>query len=100
MCEGDGGFQHSLGKERLNPSQNPEYNSVMGVEVVPKLTFEQFRQLPDDGRRYELVRGEVHLTPSPTTKHQLVLRRLSTSLDTFISKNRLGEVMLALSMFA
>jgi len=67
----------------------------MGVEVVPKLTFEQFRQLPDDGKRYELVRGEVHLTPSPTTKHQLVLQRLFASLNSHLSKNPLGRMLIA-----
>jgi len=41
----------------------------MGTEVIPKLTFEQFRQLPDYGKQYELVHGEVHLTPAPTTRH-------------------------------
>ena len=71
------------------------YNMPMGVEVVPKLTFEQFRQLPEDGKQYELVRGEVHLTPSPTTKHQLVLLRLVTSLDMYLSKNPVGRVLFA-----
>ncbi|MGO8791567.1 MAG: Uma2 family endonuclease [Terriglobia bacterium] len=67
----------------------------MGIEVVPKLTFEEFRQLPDDGKRYELVRGEVHLTPSPTTKHQVVLHRLVSSLDLYLSKNPVGETLFA-----
>jgi Uma2 family endonuclease len=67
----------------------------MGIEVVPKLTYEQFRQLPDDGRRYELVRGEAHLTPSPTTKHQLILGRLYASLDAYVAKTRVGRVLFA-----
>lgn len=67
----------------------------MGVEVVPKLRYEQFRQLPDDGKRYELVRGEVHLTPSPTTKHQLVLLRIVSSLNLYLSKNPLGRMLFA-----
>ncbi len=67
----------------------------MGIEVSPKLTFEQFRALPEDGKRYELVHGEVHLTPSPTTKHQLVLHRLVSSLDIYLSKNHQGEILFA-----
>jgi hypothetical protein len=31
------------------------YNPFMGAEVIPKLTYEEFRQLPDDGKRYELI---------------------------------------------
>src|SRR5579862_5589899 len=67
----------------------------MGIEVAPKLTYEQFRQLPDDGRRYELVRGEVHVTPSPTTKHQIISGRLHASLAGYLSKNPLGRVLYA-----
>jgi Uma2 family endonuclease len=67
----------------------------MGAEVIPKLTYEQFRQLPDDGKRYELICGEVHLTPAPSTKHQLVLKRLYSSLDTHVTGKELGEVYFA-----
>jgi len=67
----------------------------MGVEVAARITFEQFRQLPDDGKRYELVRGEVHLTPSPTTKHQLVLARLHAALDRYLTESHLGRVLFA-----
>ena len=64
----------------------------MGLEVIPKLTFEQFRELPSDGKRYELIHGEVHVTPSPATRHQFALQNLSQDLGTFVSKNRLGDI--------
>ena len=67
----------------------------MGAEVIPKLTYEQFRQLPDDGKQYELVHGEVHLTPAPTTRHQFVLRNLTGSLLHYLDKNTLGELAFA-----
>src|SRR3990172_7711227 len=71
------------------------YNDRMGSEVIPKLTHDQFRQLPDDGKRYELIRGEVHLTPAPTTRHQFTLRNLSVSLVNYLATNPLGEVAFA-----
>ncbi len=67
----------------------------MGAEVIPKLSFEEFRQLPVDGKRYELVQGEVHVTPAPATRHQAVLQNLSGNLWPFVIKNRLGEVWTA-----
>jgi Uma2 family endonuclease len=67
----------------------------MGTEVIPKLTFEQFRQLPSDGKQYELLHGEVHLTPVPTTRHQFVLRNLTGSLLQCLAKNPLGELAFA-----
>ncbi len=71
------------------------YNRGMGLEVIPKLTYEEFRQLPDDGKRYELIHGRVHLTPAPSTRHQFVSQNLSMSLGPFVVKNRLGEVAAA-----
>ncbi len=67
----------------------------MGTEVIPKLTFEQFRQLPSDGKRYELVRGGVHVTPAPATRHQAILQNLSGNLWSHVIKNHLGEVWTA-----
>lgn len=67
----------------------------MGAEVIPKLTYGEFRKLPDDGKRYELIRGEVHLTPAPNTKHQWVLQNLNLSLGLHVQKEHLGEVWVA-----
>jgi len=64
----------------------------MGTQVIPKLTYEEFRQLPDDGKRYELIGGEVHLTPAPNTKHQFVVHNLDIALSLYVQKNKLGEV--------
>jgi Uma2 family endonuclease len=71
------------------------YNQFMGTEVIPKLSFEEFRQLPSDGRRYELVCGEVHVTPAPATRHQAILQNLSGNLWPHVIKNHLGEVWTA-----
>jgi hypothetical protein len=34
------------------------------------LTYSDLAALPDDGRRYELYRGELSVTPSRGTRHQ------------------------------
>ena len=71
------------------------YNCCMGTEVIPKLTYEEFRRLPDDGKRYELIGGEVHLTPAPHTKHQYVVHNLDIPLSVYVQKNKLGDVWTA-----
>ena len=71
------------------------YNALMRVEVIPKVTFEEFRQFPVDGKRYELVRGEVHVTPAPATRHQAIVQNLAISLEPHVIKNKLGEVYTA-----
>ena len=69
------------------------YNALMGVEVIPKITFEEFRQFPVDGKRYELVRGEVRVTPAPATRHQFIVHNLAMSLGLHVIKQNLGEVL-------
>lgn len=71
------------------------YNGFMGTEVIPKLSYEEFRQLPDDGKRYELIHGEVHLTPAPTTRHQWASHNLDISVSVHVQKEHLGEVWVA-----
>jgi len=71
------------------------YNLHMATEVIPKVTFEEFRQFPIDGKRYELVRGEVHVTPAPATRHQAIVQNLAVSLGPHVIKNNLGEVYTA-----
>lgn len=38
--------------------------------------FDQLADLPDDGRRYEVVDGHLVVTPPPSQDHQLVAARL------------------------
>jgi Uma2 family endonuclease len=71
------------------------YNGAMAVYAIPKLTYEEFRQLPDDGKRYELIQGKVHLSPAPSIRHQCVLGNLHQTLGPFVVRNRLGEVFVA-----
>jgi Uma2 family endonuclease len=67
----------------------------MGTEVIPKLSFDEFRELPSDGKRYELVGGEVHVTPAPATRHQAIVQNLSGNLWPYVIINNLGELWTA-----
>lgn len=63
--------------------------------VQPRLTYSELRMMPDDGKRYELVNGEVFVTPSPNVKHQRTLHRLSVSMTNHVGAHKLGEVFVA-----
>ena len=39
-------------------------------------TYEEYRRLPDDGNRYEIVDGRLLVKPAPRTFHQTISRRL------------------------
>jgi len=66
-------------------------------EAVEKIrfTYEDYRQLPDDGRRYEVIEGELVMAPSPARKHQEIIVNLGLALGFFIKSHSLGKFYFA-----
>lgn len=58
-------------------------------------TYEDYLRLPDDGRRYEVIRGVLYVAPSPNYDHQLAHWRLSHALSNHIVANHLGVLLSA-----
>jgi len=60
------------------------------------LTYDDYATFPDnDGIRKEIIEGDLFMSPAPSIKHQLILKRLSQLLDQFVQRKSLGEVLLA-----
>jgi Uma2 family endonuclease len=64
----------------------------MSVPAALKFTYEDYCLLPED-QRYEVVDGELLLTPAPTTLHQLAKRRLVRILEDFGESTGLGSIL-------
>jgi Uma2 family endonuclease len=63
--------------------------------ATAKVTYDHYR-LMDDGKRYELIDGELlEMTPAPTPRHQQVLGRIYLALSTHVSGGKLGVVYLS-----
>jgi Uma2 family endonuclease len=58
-------------------------------------TYEDYRRLPDDGKRYEIIRGEPVVCPSPSSRHQVVSMALSEFLGAFVRAGGLGRCLAA-----
>ena len=56
-------------------------------------TYDEYARLPDDGNRYEVIDGEVLVTPSPSPTHQHILLRLSLALHVYVEHEGLGVVL-------
>jgi Uma2 family endonuclease len=65
---------------------------VMSVPESLRFTYEDYARLPDD-RRYEVIDGELFLTPAPTPFHQIVKGRIEDILKAHVQKHRLGLVL-------
>lgn len=65
----------------------------MGAFAENKWTVDRVLALPDDGNRYEVVDGELYVSPAPRLLHQWVLMQLAARLLAYVSANELGIVV-------
>ncbi len=63
--------------------------------AVQSITAEELLRMPDDGFRYELIRGELKKTPPPGEKHGRVAMRFGWRLAQHVETNNLGVVYAA-----
>jgi Uma2 family endonuclease len=57
------------------------------------ITDEELLQLPEDGNKYEVVDGELVVSPGAGWRHERIVAELITRLRSFVSERRLGEVL-------
>jgi Uma2 family endonuclease len=68
----------------------------MATTVFRKVSYAEFQELPrHDSRIFELIEGEIFMTPSTNSRHQRVVGRLFRTLSDFVEKDDLGEVFIA-----
>lgn len=58
-------------------------------------TYTDYLSLPPDSSGYQIIRGELLVTPSPKRNHQWVVQRLFALLEVHINRNGLGELYIA-----
>jgi Uma2 family endonuclease len=59
------------------------------------LTYDDYCLLPNDRNRYEILDGELSVTPAPATKHQTALGNLYRFLANYVVANQLGKLFIA-----
>jgi Uma2 family endonuclease len=53
----------------------------MATGLKTRLDYDDYCAIPTDGKRYELIDGQVHVTPAPSPLHQRVVLRLARVLQ-------------------
>jgi Uma2 family endonuclease len=65
----------------------------MAVAIqVKKWTLAEVHRLPEDGNKYELVRGELFVTPPPGDEHETIAATLNAILAPYVHAHGLGLV--------
>jgi len=68
------------------------------MSAIPKevrLNYEDLLEMPDDGKRYEVIDGRLFVSPSPWPQHQDAVTALVARLRTYADERGLGWVLVA-----
>ena len=79
------------------PTTTDELSVVTPADWVPgppqgSWTYDDYAALPNDGNRYEIVRGVLVMTPAPSPEHQDIVGEIFSALRTHIKLAGLGRV--------
>ncbi len=74
------------------PSSSEE---LLELALQRRLTAKDLAALPDDGNRYEIIGGQLFVSPSPTYRHQFVSMKLGNALDAYLTSTNAGTVIAA-----
>ena len=67
----------------------------MAMPATTRWTADMVRALPDDGKRYEVIDGELFVTPAPTLLHQHAAFEIATLLKPYVATHAIGVVVLS-----
>jgi len=77
---------------RLMPSSGYEAAiAMMSANTNVRWTVADLEVLPEDGRRYEIIDGELFVTRAPHWKHQNVSVKIGMALEGWSVQSGLGE---------
>ncbi len=62
------------------------------AQTIGAWTLAEFDRLPDDGNTYELVDGELFVTPAPSPAHESLAVTLRLLIEPYVIEHALGRV--------
>jgi Uma2 family endonuclease len=63
--------------------------------ISTKYTHSDLLAIPDDGKRREVLDGELLVSPSPKLFHQRIIKRLLAAFVRYLERHPIGEVFLS-----
>jgi len=92
------GSVRTLGRAELRQHSSAEQIMAMSAVSPRRWTRAEVERLVDERRgytpRYELVDGELLVTPGPDWRHQRLVLRLALLLEPYVAAHTIGEIFL------
>jgi len=60
--------------------------------VTARITWQDAQLMPEDGKRYEAIGGELYVTAAPSRRHQWVVQKLAAEFERLLVRPGHGEV--------
>ncbi len=73
---------------------NTYYKDKANFDLENSYTVKDYLNL-QEGIPYQLIEGELIMTPSPITRHQVIARNIFRKVDNFVHQNKLGYTYFA-----
>lgn len=85
-----------LRRASLRPNPPGIYRMAMPAHAHPtEWTVDMLDALPNDGNRYEIIDGDLVVTPSPSNAHQLVVGALYSRLRAYMRPTQVGRATIS-----
>lgn len=65
------------------------------TQLTRPLTYDDLKHMPEDRNRYEIINGELLVSPAPSLAHQLLSGRLFKTLSAHVDTHGLGQLLYA-----
>ena len=67
----------------------------MAVRANVRFKADDIWDCPDDGRRYEVIDGQLYVSPAPSFEHQYLATNLLLHVGPFVRERHLGKIVMA-----
>ena len=81
--------------QSFNPPPTVESSARAWPPAQGDWTFSDYAKLPDNGFRYEVIYGDLYMSPAPFVPHQRAATRIASLIFDHLEANDLGEAFSA-----
>lgn len=69
--------------------------SMVATTTQKHWTAAELRAIPDDLKRYEIIDGELFVTPAPSLNHQGLSKRFFLAIHSYVETHQIGDAVYA-----